>query len=85
MPTAEQMNRIAELTAQIAELPKGYISQKTIGGKMYFYHQWSEQGQKQSKYLHDSEIEPLTKQIELRQNCESCGQAESQCKARWRR
>ena len=71
MPTAEQMNRIAELTAQIAELPKGYISQKTIGGKMYFYHQWSEQGQKQSKYLHDSEIEPLTKQIELRKRLQA--------------
>ena len=71
MPTAEQMNRIAELTAQIAELPKGYISQKTIGGKMYFYHQWSEQGQKQSKYLHDSEIEPLTKLIELRKRLQA--------------
>ena len=71
MPTEEQMNRIAELTAQISELPKGYISQKTIGGKVYFYHQWSEQGQKQSKYLHDSEIEPLTKQIELRKRLQA--------------
>ena len=71
MPTAEQMNRIAELTAQIAELPRGYISQKTIGGKVYFYHQWSEQGKKQSRYLHDSEIEPLTKQIELRKQLQA--------------
>lgn len=71
MPTAEQMNRMAELTAQIAELPKGYISQKTVSGKVYFYHQWSEQGQKQSKYLHDSEIEPLTKQLELRKQLQA--------------
>lgn len=71
MPTAEQMNRIAELTAQIAELPRGYISQKAIGGKTYFYHQWSEQGKKQSRYLHDSEIEPLTKQIELRKRLQA--------------
>ena len=71
MPTAEQMTRIAELAAQIAELPKGYISQKTIGGKAYFYHQWSEQGQKQSKYLHDSEIEPPAKQIELRKRLQA--------------
>ena len=71
MPTAEQVNRIAELTAQIAELPKGYISQKTIGGKAYFYHQWSEQGKKQSRYLHDSEIELLTKQIELRKQLQA--------------
>ena len=54
MPTEEQMTRIAELTARIAELPKGYISQKTIGGQVYFYHQWSEQGQKQSRYLRDT-------------------------------
>ena len=71
MPTAEQMNRIAELTAQIAELPRGYISQKAIGGKVYFYHQWSEQGKKQSRYLHDREIEPLTKQIELRKRLQA--------------
>ena len=71
MATAEQMNRIAELTAQIAELPRGYISQKTIGGKVYFYHQWSEQGKKQSRYLHDREIEPLTKQIELRKRLQA--------------
>lgn len=71
MPTAEQMNRIAELTTQIAELPRGYISQKAIGGKVYFYHQWSEQGKKQSRYLHDSEIEPLTKQIELRKRLQA--------------
>lgn len=66
MPTSEQLKRIAELTAQIAELPKGYISQKTIGGRVYYYHQWSQQGQKQSRYLHDEEIEPLTRQIEQR-------------------
>ena len=71
MPTAEQMNRIAELTAQIAELPRGYISQKAIGGKVYFYHQWSEQGKKQSRYLHDNEIELLAKQIELRKRLQA--------------
>ena len=71
MPTEEQMTRIAELTAQIAKLPKGYISQKMIGGQVYFYHQWSEQGQKQSRYLRDSEIEPLTRQIEQRKRLQA--------------
>ena len=71
MPTEEHLKRIAELTAQIAELPKGYISQKAIGGKVYYYHQWSEQGQKQSKYLHDGEIEPLTRQIEQRKKLQA--------------
>ena len=67
----ERIRRIAELTAMISELPKGYISQKAIGGKVYFYHQWSQQGRKHSKYLHDSEIEPLMKQIELRKQLQS--------------
>jgi len=65
------MDRITELTEKIAALPKGYISQKTIGGKIYYYHQWSAQGKKQSKYLHDSEIKPLTEQIELRKRLQA--------------
>ena len=66
MENQELLNQIAELTAQIRGLPKGYISKKTISGKTYYYHQWSENGEKQSRYLHDEEIEPLAEQIEWR-------------------
>lgn len=66
MENGELLNRISELTDKIAQLPKGYISRKTIGGKVYYYHQWSENGQKQSRYLHDNEIEALTIQIDER-------------------
>lgn len=66
MERQELLNQIAELTAQIGGLPKGYISKKTISGKTYYYHQWSEDGVKQSRYLHDEEIEPLAEQIERR-------------------
>ena len=59
MQDNELLNQIAELTAKINDLPKGYISKKTINSKIYYYHQWSEGGVKQSRYLHDSEIEPL--------------------------
>ena len=52
MDNREQLRRITELTEQIAGLPKGYLSKKTIGGKVYYYHQWSENGVKQSRYLH---------------------------------
>ena len=58
--------RIAELTEQIGKLPKGYISKKTVNGKIYLYHQWSEGGVKQSKYLRDDEVAELTEQIEKR-------------------
>ena len=60
------LNQITELTAKISELPKGYISKKSINGNLYYYHQWSEKGQKQSKYLKDDEIEALSEQINLR-------------------
>ena len=66
MQDNELLNQIAELTAKINDLPKGYISKKQINGKVYYYHQWSQSGVKQSRYLHDSEIEPLAGQIEQR-------------------
>ena len=47
MEKGEALEKLAELTARIKELPKGYISKKTIGGKIYYYHQWSENGIKQ--------------------------------------
>lgn len=62
----EYLNKIAQITQQIAALPKGYISKKTVGGKVYFYHQWSENGAKQSRYLRDDDIKPLADQIEER-------------------
>lgn len=60
------LDQIADLKARINELPKGYISRKTINKKTYYYHQWSESGVKQSRYLHDEEIRPLAEKIEQR-------------------
>lgn len=60
------LNRIAALTEEIRKLPKGYITEKTIRGKIYFYHQWSENGVKKARYLRDDEIAPLTRLIEKR-------------------
>ena len=36
--------KIQELERQIAALPIGYISKKTINGKTRYYHQWTEMG-----------------------------------------
>ena len=71
MDNREQLRRITELTEQIAGLPKGYLSKKNIGGKVYYYHQWSENGVKQSRYLHDSEIAPLADKIEKRKELQA--------------
>ena len=67
----ETLEKLAELTARIKELPKGYISKKTIGGKVYYYHQWSENGSKQSRYIKDDEVEPLAKQIAERKELQA--------------
>ena len=58
--------KIQELERQIAALPIGYISKKTINGKTRYYHQWTENGKKHSQYLRDGELEQLREQIEQR-------------------
>jgi hypothetical protein len=47
-------DRIRFLTKAIEELPGGYISNKTINGKVRKYLQWTENGKKKSKYLDDA-------------------------------
>lgn len=39
--------KIQELERQIAALPIGYISKKTINGKTRYYHQWTEREEAQ--------------------------------------
>ena len=71
MEKQELLKKQTELTAKISELPKGYISEKSIGGKVYYYHQWSEKGVKQSKYLRGDEIAPLSEKIERRKELQA--------------
>ena len=68
MERKDCLTRMTELSSGIAELPKGYISKKTVNGIVYFYHQWTEGGVKQSRYLHDDEVALLSAQIEERKN-----------------
>ena len=71
MDKNETLEKLAELSARIKELPNGYISKKTIGGKIYYYHQWSENGSKQSRYIKDEEVEPLVKLIDERKEIQA--------------
>ena len=66
----EEIERIKELRKEINELPKGYISKKEIGGNIYYYHQWSEDGKKYSKYIPDDQIADLNALITKRQELE---------------
>ena len=63
MEQQEREQQIKDLKEQIEQLPEGYISKKTIGGKIYYYHQWTESGKKKSKYLRKDEAEVLREQI----------------------
>lgn len=58
--------QVAELENLIEALPIGYVSKKTINNKVYYYHQWTEDGKKKSRYLQPDEAELLKAQIENR-------------------
>lgn len=58
--------KITQLEKEIADLPPGYISKKTINGKIRQYHQWTEDGKKKSKYLNDEAATVMTELIEKR-------------------
>ena len=59
-------DRIEALEMEIAVLPAGYISRKTINGRIRLYHQWTENGKKKSKYLDDAAAEQLQVLIDKR-------------------
>ena len=71
MTKQEYLQRIAALTEQIDALPRGYLSQKDVGGRVYFYHQWSENGSKKSRYLKGEEMAVLSEQIERRKQLQA--------------
>ena len=45
------MDIVEKLRIELASLPKGYISNKTIGGKVRHYLQWTENGKIKSRYI----------------------------------
>lgn len=60
------MDDIEKIREELKELPKGYISNKNIGGKIRHYLQWSENGKIKSRYIKESEYEEIRAQIERR-------------------
>ena len=58
--------RIADLEQQIASFPRGSITKKTINGKKYFYHRWTEDKKRREKYIPMAELESMRSQIEQR-------------------
>ena len=63
-------NGIEKLKAELAQLPKGYISNKTINGIERHYLQWRENGKTKSKYIPDSEYEAVAAAVARRKEIE---------------
>lgn len=66
MELSEIQNRVAELEQQISNLPAGSITKKTVNGKEYFYHRWTEDKKRKEKYIPVDELENFHAQIEQR-------------------
>lgn len=64
------LTRIAELEHQIAELPARSVTKKTVNGKEYYYHRWTEEKKRREKYIPAEELDWFRKQIEQRKTLE---------------
>lgn len=62
--------RIRYIKEWISQLPQGNITYKTIKGKKYPYHQWTENGKQHGRMVKDHELEELKEKIEQRKSLE---------------
>ena len=65
------MDRLERLISELNTLPKGYISEKTIGGKRYSYLQVRSGDTVVSKYMRAEEVEKISEELSLRKESES--------------
>lgn len=64
------MSRYEELTRQLNDLPRGYISTKTIKGHEYHYLQWLENGKIKSSYVREENLLDMYGKIDERRRIE---------------
>ena len=70
MEPSELENRLTELKRQIEMLPAGSITRKTVNGRVYFYHRWTEEKKRREKYLPAEEVDSFREKIERRKSLE---------------
>lgn len=70
MEFSEIKTRMTQLEQEIAGLPAGSVTKKTINGKDYFYHRWNENKKRREKYIPAVEVEDFRAQIERRKELE---------------
>lgn len=62
--------RLENIDAELEELPKGYISEKRISDKIYYYLQRREQKKIVSEYLKADQVEQMRRMIAYRKQLE---------------
>lgn len=63
----DRLNRAIEMIEiEIEQLPKGYISEKRINQRLYYYLQFREKGKVKSVYLKRDEVDAYRKLIARR-------------------
>ena len=70
MELSELQNRMAELKRQIEMLPAVSITKKTVNGRVYFYHRWTEEKKRREKYIPAEEVDSFREKIEHRKALE---------------
>ena len=70
MEGAKIQARMAALKQQITALPAGSITRKTVNGKVYFYHRWTENKRRLEKYIPADELDSFRAQIAQRKALE---------------
>ena len=63
--------KIAELENEISTLPSGSVVKKTVNGKVYYYHRYTENGKRKEKYLDFDLVDEYRLRIERRKALES--------------
>ena len=71
MSQQSDQERIQELERLIAALPVGSVGKKTVNGKEYCYHRWTENGKRREKYVPADEVEALRNGIADRKALET--------------
>lgn len=70
MEQSELQVHMNELAQKIAMLPPGSIVKKTVTGREYYYHRWTENKKRHEKYIPAEALDSFRTQIEQRKELE---------------
>ena len=71
MNPSDFLTRIAQLEKEISSLPPGSVSIKTVSGRQYYYHRWTENKRRIEKYIPAEDVDALQAQIAHRKVLEN--------------